>query len=62
MKVVYLKIFDHQFYKIETGKCVSINTERQYLKNTKSLPSGYMENVVIISEEEFEKAKKQIGF
>lgn len=62
MEAVYLKIFNHQFYKIENGKCISINTERNSMKNTVSLPSGYMKNVTVSSEKEFEKAKQSIGF
>lgn len=57
----YIKINSNLFYKISKGNCQGVNTVRRSFKNHISLPSAYIKDVTVISKEEYEQAKKQIG-
>ncbi len=56
----YLKVKDHLYYQIEKGNIISINTDTQSIKRKKCLPTTYAEDFEVISEEEYNQAKKQL--
>ena len=58
---ICFKLNENLFYRIETGKCECIDVNKKTYKQLKTLPSGYIENVKVISHKEFNNAKTIIG-
>lgn len=60
----YIQIKNNLFYKIETGKVTAINTTPKHktsgIKEAKCLPNGYVNNLKVITEKEYEEAKKLV--
>ena len=52
---------EHLFYKLEKGKVTAINTEKKSIKVSVCVPSIYANKLEVISKNDFEKAKTQIG-
>lgn len=57
----YIKVKDNLFYKLENGKVTSINIDSKYTgqrrKDCKSIPTGYVEFLTIISKEDYINAE-----
>jgi hypothetical protein len=57
----YIKIRDNLFYRIRKSQVISVNTKTNEIRNAKTLPSAYIHEIDVITKEDFENAKKQVG-
>lgn len=52
---------EHIFYKLENGKVTAVNTLKKSIKISVCVPSIYANKLEVISETDFENAKKETG-
>ena len=59
-----MKVFikqDYIFYRLENGKVTAVNLKSKSIKVLVCVPSIYTKKLEIITENDFEKAIKEIG-
>lgn len=48
------------FYELSTGACISVNVGKNSIRKLKVLPSVDVKNVSVITERDFNEAKKAV--